>query len=152
LLPPLIIGVAVLRYHLWDIDIIIRKTLVYGALTAALALVFFGGVALLQQILGRISGIENSPVAVVLSTLLIAALFSPLRRRIQDFIDRRFYRRQYDAERALAEFAATARSETDSEKLTNSMLEIVQATLQPERALVWMRPDRKRQAVEREAR
>ena len=139
LFPPLLIGIAVLRYHLWDIDIVIRKTLVYGALTATLALVFFSGVTLLQQVLGRVTGIENSPIAVVLSTLTIVVLFNPLRQRIQSFIDRRFYRHKYDAEKALAEFAAAARSETDLEMLTRSVLSTVQATLQPASAAVWIK-------------
>jgi hypothetical protein len=136
---PITVGFAVLRYRLYDIDMIIRKTLVYGALTTILALVFFGGVTLLQGVVGRLSGTENSPVAIVLSTLAIATLFSPLRRRIQDFIDQRFYRQKYNAEQALAEFADTARSETDLQALTGKLVEVVSKTVQPERVSVWLK-------------
>jgi hypothetical protein len=135
---PLTIGLAVLRYRLWDIDLIIRKTLVYGVLTAMLALVFFGGVALLQQIFGRISGTENSPIAIVLSTLAIVAISSPLRRRVQDFIDRRFYRQKYNAEKALAEFATVASRETEVNVLSTLLTATVQDALQPERLSLWL--------------
>jgi hypothetical protein len=145
---PVVLGLAVFKYRLYDIDIVIRKTLLYAVLTGLLALVYFGAVIMLQQVLGRAglavlprtaSPIEQSTLAVVISTLAIAALFTPLRRRIQDWIDRRFYRKKYDAQQVLARFAQTARDETDLDALLAGLVRVVDETLQPEHVSVWLR-------------
>ncbi len=133
------LAVAILRYRLYDIDILIRRTLVYTLLTLLLALVYFGSVTVFQGIFTALGG-SQSTAATVISTLAIAALFTPLRRRLQDFIDRRFYRRKYDAEQTLADFAAATRSETDLAQLTSRLTGAVQATLQPEQVSLWLRP------------
>ena len=135
---PITFGIAMLRSNLWDIDIVIRRTTVYAVLTALLALVYFGSIVVLQQFLTPITG--DSAPAVVLSTLLIAALFLPMRRRVQDVIDRRFFRRKYDAEKVLARFAATVRDETDLDALTAELVRVIQETMQPEQINVWLRP------------
>ena len=132
------IGIAILRHRLFDIDIIIRRTLQYALLTGLLLMVYFGSVVLLQGLVENLTG-EQSPVVIVISTLAIAALFNPLRIRTQDFIDRRFFRKKYDAEQTLARFALVARDEVDMDKLTTAMLGVVEESMQPERVSVWLR-------------
>jgi hypothetical protein len=138
---PIGIGVAVLRYRLYDVDLIIRRTLVYSILTTLLALIYFGGVALLQLLLPSLTGQATSQLVIVLSTLAIAALFLPLRQRVQTFIDRRFYRRRYDAARILSEFAAATRDDPDIDRLTASLVEVVNTALQTESVGVWLRSE-----------
>jgi len=140
---PLSLAIAITRYRLFDIDIIIRRTVQYSILTGLLGLVYFGSVVLLQGILGQTTG-ERSPLVLVLSTLLIAALFAPLRRRVQNVLDRRFFRQKYDPAQVLADFARTARDETDINQLTTRLVEVVQETLQPERISLWIKPTGKR--------
>jgi hypothetical protein len=139
---PVAVGIAILRYRLYDIDLIINRTLVYGSLTASLAAVYFGGVTATQTIFRALTGQEQQPqLAVVVSTLIIAALFNPLRRRIQSFIDRRFYRRKYDAAKTLAVFSAKLRDETDLDALSEDLVGVVRETMQPAHVSLWLRPD-----------
>jgi len=139
---PIAVGIAILRYHLYNIDLIINRTLVYGPLTATLALVYFGGVATTQLVFRALTGQQQQPqLAVVVSTLVIAALFNPLRRRIQAFIDRRFYRNKYDARKTLEAFSARLRNETDLDALNDELLRLVRETIQPAHVSLWLRPD-----------
>ncbi len=139
---PVAVGVAILRYRLYDIDVIVNRTLVYGSLTATLALVYFGGVTATQAIFQRATGQERLPqLVIVASTLVIAALFNPLRKRVQGFVDRRFYRRKYDAAKTLETFSAKMRDETDLEALNNELVGAVSETMQPAHVSLWLRPD-----------
>ncbi len=137
---PTAAGVAILRYRLYEIDLIINRTLVYGSLSAALAGLYFGAIVVLQRLFVLLTG-EKSTLAVVASTLLIAALFNPLRRRIQSFIDRRFYRRKYDAAKTLEAFSARLREETDLGALTDNLVGVVGETMQPSHVSLWLRPE-----------
>jgi len=139
---PVFTGIAIVRYHLYDIDLLINRTLVYGSLTLMLALVYFGGVTATQALLQTLTGQQKLPqLAVVISTLLIAALFNPLRHRIQSFIDRRFYRSKYDAAKTLDTFSARLREETDLGTLNDELVSVVRQTMQPEHVSLWLRPD-----------
>ena len=137
---PVAVAVAVLRYRLFDVDILIRRTLQYSVLSGLIALTYFGLIIVLQSAFTAITGQAQNDFVTVASTLAIAALFAPLRRRVQDFIDRRFYRKKYDAAKTLAAFAATCRAETDLDKLTARLVEVVQETMQPERVTLWLKP------------
>jgi hypothetical protein len=141
LLIPLSIGIAILRYQLWDIDTIINKALVYASLTALLAAIYAGLIIGLESLAGVIGGsAAQQPVALVISTLVVAGLFLPVRRRIQAVIDRRFYRRKYDAESVLASFSSTLRHEVDLTQLSQRLVEVVQETMQARQVTVWLRP------------
>jgi hypothetical protein len=140
LLIPISIGMAMLRSRLYDVDLVINRAVVYGLLTISLALVYFGGVVVLQYGLGSLIGGE-SQLAVVTSTLTIAALFNPLRHRIQSFIDRRFYRRKYDARKTLEAFSTKLRDETNLDALSADLVGVVRETMQPAHVSLWLRPD-----------
>jgi hypothetical protein len=137
---PVAVGFAVLKYRLYDIDLLINRALVYGSLSVTLALVYFGGIVVLQRLFVVLTG-QQSTLAVVASTLLIAALFSPLRRRIQRFIDRRFYRKKYDARKTLEAFSTKLREGTDLDALSNDLVGVVRETMQPAHVSLWLRPD-----------
>jgi hypothetical protein len=138
---PIAVGIAVLRYRLYDIDFLINRTLVYGSLTAMLVGVYVGSIVVLQGLLRALTG-QESQLAIVASTLAVAALFNPLRHRIQALIDRRFYRRKYDAKKTLEAFSARLRDETDLQALNTELVNVVRKTMQPAHVALWMRPDK----------
>jgi hypothetical protein len=146
---PVTMSIAILRYKLYQIDTLINRTLVYGSLTATLVALYFVGIVVLQRLFVLLTG-QESTLAVVASTLLIAALFSPLRRTIQFFIDRRFYRRKYDARKTLEAFSAQLRNETDLDALSAELVSVVRETMQPEYASLWLKPPGRRQRYESE--
>jgi hypothetical protein len=139
-LVPIAVGIAVLKYRLYEIDILINRALVYGSLTATLVALYFVGIVVLQRVFVLLTG-QQSTLAVVASTLLIAALFSPMRRRIQSFIDRGFYRRKYDAAKTLEVFSAKLRDETDLDALSDDLVGVVRETMQPAHVSLWLRPE-----------
>ena len=139
---PVATGIAILCYSLYDIDRIINRTLVYGSLTVMLALLYFGGVSAIQALFGALTGQEEQPqLAIVVSTLVIAALFNPLRRRIKSFIDRSFYRSKYDAAKTLEAFSAKLREETDLDALSDDLTSVVSETMQPAHVSLWLHSD-----------
>jgi hypothetical protein len=139
---PVFTGIAIVKHHLYDIDLLINRTLVYGLLTTMLVAVYVGGIVLSQRVFVGLIGQEELPqLAIVASTLMIAALFAPLRRRIQAIIDRRFYRRKYDAAKMLSAFNARLRDETDLGTLSDDLVGVVKETMQPEHITLWLRPD-----------
>jgi hypothetical protein len=140
LIVPVFTYIAIVRYRLYDIDVVINRTLVYGSLTAMLVALYFVGIVVLQRLFVLLTG-QQSTLAIVASTLLIAALFTPLRSRIQSFIDRRFYRRKYNARKTLEAFSAQLRNETDMDALSKDLVGVVRETMQPAHVSLWLRPE-----------
>jgi hypothetical protein len=138
---PVATGIAILKHRLYDIDVIVNRTLVYGSLTATLVALYFCVIVVSQRLFVALTG-QRSTLAIVASTLLIAALFNPLRRRTQSFVDRRFYRRKYDARKTLEAFSATLRDETDLKALSDDLVGVVRETMQPAHVSLWLRSDR----------
>jgi len=147
LLIPFSVGIAMLRSGLFDIDVVINRALVYGTLTVSLVVVYLGAVVGAQRLLSPLVGVSNQ-LAVVGSTLVIAALFQPLRRRIQAFIDRRFYRNKYDASRMLERFSSKLRDETNLDRLGEELISVVGETMQPAHVSLWLRPDSTRKGAQ----
>ena len=139
---PISIGIAILRYRLYEIDTLINRTLVYGVLTVMLVALYFGGIVVLQRLFVLLTG-QQSTLAVVASTLLNAALSTPLRWRIQGFIDRRFYRKKYDSRKTMEAFSAGLRDETDLQSVSDDLVGVVRETMQPAHISLWLRPDRR---------
>lgn len=146
---PVTLAIAILRYRLWDIDVIVRRTLQYTFVTALLAMIYFGGIVLLQGLIGPLVGDRSTPLVTVMTTLGIVGLFKPLRNRVQKFVDLRFYRVKYDAELALAGFASTVRDEVDLDQLISALTEVAQVTMQPRTTSLWVKEPPGRRTPER---